>query len=148
MNSCNLVTKTTIFTPTALMIVKKLGSKSLRLQVDLFHLQLLKGSLTRHITELLPYIGKYKYYLFKICIIPFSSWRTFSYGILNEILGHIQISQVPGRNEPDSDGEINYQYILQLLEEKKYDGYIGLEYRPKTSTKTSTEWISKWGYSF
>lgn len=71
MNSCNLVTKTTIITPTALMIVKKLGSKSLRLQVDLFHLQLLKGSLTRHITELLPYIGKYRYYLFKICIIPF-----------------------------------------------------------------------------
>jgi len=68
--------------------------------------------------------------------------------MLNEISGHIQISQVPGRNEPNTDGEINYQYILQLLEEKKYDGYIGLEYKPKTSTKSSTEWISNWGYSF
>jgi len=102
----------------ALKIVKKLNSKSLKLQLDVFHLQLLKGNLTRNITELLPYTG------------------------------HIQISQVPGRNEPNTDGEINYQYILQLLEEKKYDGYIGLEYKPKTSTKSSTEWISNWGYSF
>jgi len=102
----------------AVRIIKKLNSKSLRLQLDVFHLQLLKGSLTHHIKELLPYTG------------------------------HIQISQVPGRNEPNTTGEINYQYILQLLEEEKYDGYIGLEYKPKTCTKSSTEWISKWGYSF
>lgn len=102
----------------ALKIVKKFNNKSLRLQVDIFHLQLLKGNLTRNLIELLPYTG------------------------------HIQISQVPGRNEPDSIGELNYKYILELLEESNYDGYIGLEYKPKTCSKSSTEWISKWGYSF
>ena len=63
------------------------------------------------------------------------------------IVGHIQISQAPGRNEPDLAGEINYQYVLHLLEELNYEGYIGLEYKPKNDIKSSIDWISKWGYS-
>ena len=46
-----------ILYPLAVRIIKKLNSKSLRLQLDVFHLQLLKGSLTHHIKELLPYTG-------------------------------------------------------------------------------------------
>ena len=61
--------------------------------------------------------------------------------------GHIQISQVPDRHEPDSDGELNYQYILNLLEKYGYEGYIGLEYKPSTDSTKSLEWITKWGYS-
>ena len=45
--------------------------------------------------------------------------------------GHIQIAQAPDRSEPDLNGEINYKYILQLLEDIGYDGFIGLEYKPR-----------------
>ena len=43
----------------AVEIIKKIDSKSLKLQLDVFHLQLLKGNLTKNITELLPHTGKY-----------------------------------------------------------------------------------------
>ena len=29
------------------------------------------------------------------------------------------------------NGEINYKYILHLLEDIGYDGFIGLEYKPR-----------------
>ncbi len=41
----------------------------------------------------------------------------------------IQIAGVPGRNEPDV-GEVNYRYVLALLDELGYDGWVGCEYRP------------------
>lgn len=44
--------------------------------------------------------------------------------------GHVQIAQVPGRNEPDSAGELNYSYLFNTLEEHGYQGYIGCEYKP------------------
>ena len=44
--------------------------------------------------------------------------------------GHIQIAQVPGRNEPDSAGELKYQYLFSLLESMGYTEYIGCEYKP------------------
>uniref|UniRef100_A0A3B3Y027 Putative hydroxypyruvate isomerase n=1 Tax=Poecilia mexicana TaxID=48701 RepID=A0A3B3Y027_9TELE len=43
---------------------------------------------------------------------------------------HVQIAQVPGRNEPDSDGELCYRYLLNTLEKLGYQGYIGCEYKP------------------
>ena len=45
--------------------------------------------------------------------------------------GHIQISQVPSRNEPDSDGEINYPYIFHQIAKLRYKGWIGCEYHPR-----------------
>jgi hydroxypyruvate isomerase len=44
-------------------------------------------------------------------------------------IGHIQIAGVPGRNEPDV-GEVNYRYLLALLDELGYGGWVGCEYRP------------------
>ena len=44
---------------------------------------------------------------------------------------HIQISQVPSRNEPDSDGEINYPYIFHQIAKLGYKGWIGCEYHPR-----------------
>ena len=46
-------------------------------------------------------------------------------------VGHIQIAQAPDRGEPDMNGEINYKYVLQLLEDIGYTGFIGLEYKPR-----------------
>ena len=45
--------------------------------------------------------------------------------------GHIQVSQVPGRGEPSSAGEINYDYVFQLLRELGYNKWIGCEYNPQ-----------------
>ena len=42
--------------------------------------------------------------------------------------GHIQISQVPNRSEPNNNGEINYEFIFQLLQKLGYDQWIGCEY--------------------
>jgi hydroxypyruvate isomerase len=62
---------------------------------------------------------------------------------LNSI-GHIQIASVPDRREPDH-GEINYGYILNLLDTLGYDRPIGAEYRPKTSTDAGLGWLATFG---
>lgn len=58
-------------------------------------------------------------------------------------IGHIQVAQVPDRHEPDTPGEINYEYVFSLIEKVGYDDYIGLEYKPRTSTGEGLEWIKK-----
>ena len=45
--------------------------------------------------------------------------------------GHIQVSQVPGRHEPDLQGELNYPFIFKTLETLGYDGWLGAEYYPR-----------------
>ena len=58
-------------------------------------------------------------------------------------VGHVQIAGVPGRHEPDI-GEINYPYLLSLLDELGYDGWVGCEYRPKGGTRAGLGWASPW----
>jgi hydroxypyruvate isomerase len=55
-------------------------------------------------------------------------------------IGHIQIASVPARNEPD-DGEVNYRYLLGLLDELGYDGWVGCEYRPRGRTEDGLGWL-------
>jgi hydroxypyruvate isomerase len=55
-------------------------------------------------------------------------------------IGHIQIASVPGRNEPDV-GEINYSFLFKLIDELKYDGYVGCEYRPAQGTQDGLRWL-------
>ncbi|KAG7272534.1 hypothetical protein CRUP_006823 [Coryphaenoides rupestris] len=55
--------------------------------------------------------------------------------------GHIQVAQAPGRNEPDSAGELNYQYLFSVLEDMGYTEYIGCEYKPLRSTDESLGWL-------
>ena len=57
-------------------------------------------------------------------------------------IGHFQIAGVPGRNEPNV-GEINYEYLFKLLDELKYDGYVGCEYRPAATTTAGLGWLYK-----
>lgn len=100
-----------------LELVKKINSPHLKLMLDIFHLQHTCGNITYNIKEYLPY------------------------------LGHIQVAQVPNRNEPDTPGEIDYKYVFSLLEKEGYNGYIGLEYKPKTSSLEGLKWIKRFGYS-
>ena len=55
-------------------------------------------------------------------------------------IGHIQIAGVPGRHEPDV-GEIHYPYLFRLLDELRYDGWIGCEYRPQATTVAGLHWF-------
>ena len=56
-----------------------------------------------------------------------------------DIICHIQIADTPGRNEPGT-GEINYQFVLGALDEMGYDGRVGCEYRPLTTTEAGLHW--------
>jgi hydroxypyruvate isomerase len=57
-----------------------------------------------------------------------------------DLIGHIQIASAPERNEP-VDGEINYPYLFRLLDELKFDGWVGCEYRPKAGTVQGLGWL-------
>ncbi|XP_028030980.1 putative hydroxypyruvate isomerase [Bombyx mandarina] len=101
----------------AVDIIKRIDSPNLRLMLDIFHLQQIAGDITHNITKLLPYIG------------------------------HVQIAQVPNRNEPDTHGEINYKYVLEHLAKSGYDEWVGLEYKAIGNTKDGLTWINNYGYS-
>jgi hydroxypyruvate isomerase len=55
-------------------------------------------------------------------------------------IGHVQIAGVPGRHEPDV-GEVNYAWIFKVLDEAKYEGYVGCEYRPAKDTLAGLGWL-------
>lgn len=54
-------------------------------------------------------------------------------------IGHIQIADTPGRHEPGS-GEINYPFLFAELDRLGYDGWVGCEYRPATTTAAGLGW--------
>jgi hydroxypyruvate isomerase len=61
------------------------------------------------------------------------------------LIRHIQIADVPGRGEPGT-GEINYRFLLDHLDRRGYDGYIGLESRPSTGNpEESFGWLEELG---
>ncbi|NXK97706.1 HYI isomerase, partial [Formicarius rufipectus] len=95
----------------AAAILEKVGRPNLKLQLDLFHCQIMDGNLSRNLETYFP------------------------------LIGHIQIAQVPGRHEPDSPGELNFPYIFELLESLGYTGYVGCEYAPKGDTLKGLGWL-------
>jgi hydroxypyruvate isomerase len=56
-------------------------------------------------------------------------------------IGHIQIADNPGRHEPGT-GEINYPFLFDLLDRVGYDGWVGCEYRPLTTTEAGLGWLT------
>ena len=59
-----------------------------------------------------------------------------------ELIGHIQIAAVPSRHEPDK-GEIDYPGLLKWLDELGYAGFVGAEYKPRTTTDAGLGWMKK-----
>ncbi len=60
-----------------------------------------------------------------------------------DIIGHIQIAGVPERHEPDV-GEVQYPYLLELVDTLGYDGWVGCEYRPRAGTAAGLGWAKEW----
>ncbi len=83
-------------------IVAEVGAPNLKVQMDLYHCQIVEGDLAMKLRQYLP-TGR---------------------------VGHIQIAGVPERHEPDL-GELNYLYLFSLLDELGYSGWVGCEYRPR-----------------
>ena len=52
---------------------------------------------------------------------------------------HIQLADNPGRNEPGT-GEINYPFLFDFLDKIGYQGWIGCEYKPATTTLEGLGW--------
>lgn len=100
----------------AIETIKKIGSDNLKLMVDIFHMQMICGNISNNLKDFSPYIG------------------------------HVQIAQAPNRNEPFTDGELSYKYILSQLSAIGYDDYVGLEYKPLTSTVEGLKWVKDFGY--
>ena len=95
-------------------IIEEVGAPHLRLQLDLYHLQVTEGDLQKRMERLFP------------------------------ITSHVQIAGNPDRNEPDI-GEVNHLYLLDVLDRLGYDGYVGLEYKPRTTTGAGLGWAAKYG---
>ena len=55
-------------------------------------------------------------------------------------IGHVQIADSPGRNEPGT-GELAYERILPVLDEIGYEGWVGLEYRPSRPVPDTFAWV-------
>lgn len=55
-------------------------------------------------------------------------------------IAHVQIADVPGRNEPGT-GELPLDDHLAHLERLGYGGWVGLEYKPATTTAASFDWL-------
>lgn len=96
-------------TATALELMDAVDRPNVKLQYDVYHMQIMEGDLARTIKRLLPRIG------------------------------HIQIADNPGRNEPGT-GEINYPWLLSRLEALGYTGWVGCEYRPVGDTVAGLGW--------
>ncbi|MDG2916853.1 hydroxypyruvate isomerase family protein [Bisgaard Taxon 10/6] len=59
---------------------------------------------------------------------------------VKNVLYHVQIASVPDRHEPD-EGEINYPFIFNKLDEIGYQGYVGCEYNPRGDTVAGLGWF-------
>jgi hydroxypyruvate isomerase len=57
-------------------------------------------------------------------------------------IGHVQIADSPGRNEPGTGG-LDLQGYLNHLADNGYEGYIGLEYKPSGASADSFDWLPR-----
>ncbi len=105
-------------------IIHEVGAANLKVQMDLYHCQIVEGDVAMKIRQYLP-TGR---------------------------VGHFQIAGVPGRHEPDI-GEVNYPYLFDVIDEVSkecgWNGWIGCEYRPRLGgqpggTSAGLGWLKPW----
>ena len=96
-------------TDQALALLDEVGAANAFVQYDIYHAQRTEG-------ELAATLGKH---LARI--------------------GHVQLADNPGRNEPGT-GEINYPFLFKHLDRIGYAGWIGCEYKPAGTTEAGLGW--------
>jgi hydroxypyruvate isomerase len=60
-----------------------------------------------------------------------------------KLIPHMQLADNPGRNEPGT-GEINYPFLFGHIDRVGYTGWIGCEYKPKTTTDAGLGWVKSY----
>ena len=60
-------------------------------------------------------------------------------------IGHIQIAENPGRNEPGT-GELNWAFIFAELDRLGWPTPIGAEYKPATTTEAGLGWLQQFAH--
>jgi len=104
-------------------IIEEVGASNLKVQMDLYHCQIVEGDVAMKIRQYLP-TGR---------------------------VGHFQIAGVPERHEPDI-GEVNYPYLFDVIDEVSktcnWQGWVGCEYKPKLGgqaggTSAGLGWLAK-----
>ncbi len=93
-------------------VVAAVGAANLKVQMDLYHCQIVEGDVAMKLRAYLP----------------------------GGRVGHLQIAGVPDRHEPDA-GELNYRFLFDLIDTLGYDGWIGCEYRPAAATSSGLDWL-------
>jgi 2-dehydrotetronate isomerase len=105
-------------------LVAEIGAANIKVQMDLYHCQIVEGDVAMKIRQYLP-TGR---------------------------VGHFQIAGVPERHEPDV-GEINYAYLFGVIDEVAqqcgWTGWVGCEYRPRRGaqpggTSAGLGWFQQW----
>jgi hydroxypyruvate isomerase len=59
-----------------------------------------------------------------------------------DITAHVQIADCPGRGEPGS-GDLDLDALLSDLAARGYVGWVGLEYKPTSTTEASLAWLPR-----
>ena len=97
----------------AIATIDAVAENNLKMMFDFFHAQIVQGDLGTLLQNYVDYIG------------------------------HVQISAVHDRGEPD-EGEVNYPYVLNMLVKHGYSGYIGAEYKPRgQSVESGLSWLKQ-----
>ena len=68
---------------------------------------------------------------------------TLSFRRLLPLIGHVQIASVPSRHEPAGE-ELNFPFLFEMIDAAGYDGFVGCEYLPRTSTEAGLGWFAPW----
>ncbi|GAA0589592.1 TIM barrel protein [Kutzneria viridogrisea] len=94
----------------ALAVADRVGADNVRLLADLYHLTINGDDLDALATA------------------------------LTHRVGHVQIADAPGRNQPGS-GVIDLRGHLEALHRNGYRGHVGVEYRPSGASADSFGWL-------
>jgi hydroxypyruvate isomerase len=104
-------------------IVERIDASNVKVQMDLYHCQIMEGDLASKIRQYLP----------------------------TSRVGHFQIAGVPMRHEPDL-GELNHPYLFDVIDEVSaacgWNVWIGCVYRPSSGavpngTRAGLGWLNK-----
>ena len=91
-------------------LIDRLGAANVALQFDFYHAQIMEAD------PLAAFAGH------------------------QNVIGHLQISGLPGRHEPDASQEIDFPAIFAEIDRLGYDGWVGCEYAPRAGTLEGLAW--------
>ena len=123
----------------------KLKAAGIRLVMEMINTRDIPGfylNTTKQALEIQAKVGSdnlfLQYDIYHMQIMEGDLARTMETNL--QLINHIQLADNPGRNEPGT-GEINYRFQFEHLDRIGYQGWVGAEYKPLTSTEAGLGWL-------